>query len=98
MESLTYEDVFSAEEWRALTGNRKVVDHTVTINYPPGDYAGNENRYELDCDSCGYIGAVDSLQCAEATARLHDEFVAVLVTDYEVPAGQGSALPTREIW
>lgn len=60
--------------------------HAVTINYPPGDYAGNEDRYELECDSCGYIGAVDTLDVAEASARLHEEFVATLVANYEVSA------------
>ena len=82
----TYEDLFSIEEWERLTGNRKGVDHTVTINYPPGELEANENRYELDCDSCGHIGAVDTLQCAEASASLHEEFVAVPVANYEVPA------------
>ena len=82
----SYEDLFSIEEWETLTGDREVVDHTVTIEYPPGQYEGNENRYELDCDSCGHIGAVDTLECAEAVAKLHEEFVARLVTDCEVPA------------
>ena len=77
----TYEDLFSIEEWEHLTGNRKVADHTVTINYPPGEFEGNENRYELDCDSCGHIGAVDTLECAEATANLHEAFVATLVEE-----------------
>ena len=80
----TYEDLFSIEEWEALTGNRKVPDHTVTINYPPGELEGNENRYELDCDSCGHIGAVDTLECAQAASKLHETFVAVL--KMEVPA------------
>ena len=78
----TYEDLFSIEEWEALTGNRKVVDHTVTINYPPGEFEGNEDRYELDCDSCGHIGAVGTLDCAEAASKLHEALVAVP----EVPA------------
>ena len=85
-ETIGYEALFSAEEWDSLTGNRETVGHEVTINYPPGELEGNEDSYELDCESCGYIGAVESLQCAEATARLHEEFVAVLVGNYEVPA------------
>ena len=80
----TYEDLFSIEEWDALTGNRKVVDHTVTINYPPGEFEGNEHRYELDCDSCGHIGAVETLECAEAASKLHEAMVAMPLT--EVPA------------
>jgi hypothetical protein len=76
----SYEDLFSFEEWQALTGNRPPVLHTVTINYPPGDYAGNENRYELDCEACGLIGAVDTLECAKAAAKLHEAFVATIFT------------------
>ena len=85
-ETIGYEALFSPEEWDSLTGNREPVGHEVTINYPPGELEGNENLYELDCDSCGHIGALDTLDCAEASARLHEEFVAVLVTNYEVPA------------
>ncbi len=85
-ETIGYEALFSAEEWESLTGNRSGASHAVTINYPPGEFEGNEDSYELDCDSCGYIGAVETLQCAQASARLHEEFVAVLVANYEVPA------------
>ena len=81
-----YQDLFSPDEWDTLTGNRNTESHGVTINYPPGEFEGNENLYELDCDSCGHIGAVDTLACAEAVARLHEEFVAVLVASYGVPA------------
>jgi hypothetical protein len=81
-----YQDLFSPEEWDTLTGHRDTISHAVTINYPPGEFEGNENLYELDCDSCGHIGAVDTLECAEGVARLHEEFVATLVASYEVPA------------
>ena len=80
----TYEDLFSIEEWEVLTGNRKAINHTVTINYPPGEFEGNEDRYELDCDSCGPIGAVDTLRGAEAASKLHEALVAMPVA--EVPA------------
>ena len=80
----TYEDLFSIEEWEALTGNNKPASHIVTINYPPGEFEGNDNRYELNCDSCGHIGAVDTLECAQATAHLHEAFVATFIE--EVPA------------
>lgn len=80
----SYEDLFSFEEWQALTGRRDAISHAVTINYPPGEFEGNDNRYEIDCDSCGHIGAVESLECAEATANLHEAFVATLTS--EVPA------------
>jgi hypothetical protein len=87
----SYEDLFSPEEWDTLTGHRDTTSHAVTINSPPGEFEGNENRYELDCDSCGHIGAVDKFQCAEAVARLHEEFVAVLVLSYEVPNDESKA-------
>ncbi len=35
-------------------------EHEVAVCPPPGEYAGNEHRWELDCDVCGYIGAADS--------------------------------------
>lgn len=79
----SYEDLFSFEEWETLTGNHKPTSHTVTIECPPGQFEGNDNLYELDCDSCGHIGAVDTLECAEATANLHEIFVATLIE--EVP-------------
>ena len=85
-ETIGYEALFSPEEWDTLTGHRDTTSHAVTINYPPGEFEGNETRYELDCDSCGHIGAVDTLANAEALARLHEEFVAVLVANYEVQA------------
>lgn len=31
--------------------------HSVAVCPPPGEYAGNEDRWELDCDVCGYVGA-----------------------------------------
>lgn len=81
-----FTDSFTPAEWESLTGNRATRDHSVTIEYPPGHYAGNDDRYELDCDSCGYVGATDTLAQAEAVARLHEEFVATLVTSFEIPA------------
>ena len=84
--TIGYEALFSPEEWDSMTGNREAVGHEVTISYPPGELEGNEDLYELDCDSCGHIGALDTLECAEATARLHEEFVAVLVANFEIPA------------
>jgi len=60
--------------------------HDATILYPPGDYAGNEERYELECVTCDYIGSASSLEEAEAIARLHEAFVAVLIEQWELPA------------
>jgi hypothetical protein len=45
--------------------------HEVAVCPPPGEYAGNEDRWELDCDVCGYIGAADSEEEAWAIAESH---------------------------
>ncbi len=75
-ETIGYEALFSAEEWDDLADwdEPDPVDgpHKVTVWYPPGELAGNEERYELDCDVCGHIGAAQSLDEAEAQARLHE--------------------------
>lgn len=31
--------------------------HEVAVCAPPGEYDGNEDRWELDCDVCGYTGS-----------------------------------------
>lgn len=82
----SYADLFSFEEWEALTGHRTTTSHVVTIGYPPGQFEGNDHRYELDCDSCGHIGGVETLECAEPAAKLHEVFVASLLPNEEVPA------------
>jgi hypothetical protein len=40
--------------------------HDVTICDPPGQYEGNEDRLEVECDLCDYIGAADTKEEAEA--------------------------------
>ena len=58
--------------------------HEVTICDPPGQYEGNEDRFELECDVCDSIGAADTMEEAEAIARLHEAFVATLVEQWSV--------------
>ncbi|MGH2755126.1 MAG: hypothetical protein ACRDLB_11920 [Actinomycetota bacterium] len=48
--------------------------HEVTIYDPPGQHAGNEDRFELECDRCGDIGVADTEQEAQALAKLHRTF------------------------
>jgi hypothetical protein len=85
-ESIGYEDLFSPEEWDAIRsgewsgpddcGSSKEGEpdtkHSVFIGYPPGQYEGNEECFELECDVCDYIGAADNLDEAETQARLHE--------------------------
>lgn len=59
--------------------------HDVTIYPPPGEHEGNEDRYELGCARCEYLGSADTFADAEAIARLHEGFVALLVDRWEVP-------------
>jgi hypothetical protein len=53
--------------------------HTCVIFDPPGQHAGDEDRYDVECDDCGFIASADSHAEAEAMVRLHEQFVAVLV-------------------
>ena len=61
---------------RGTDGRRS---HEVTIWFPPGEAAGNETKYELECNLCGVIGAVRGRELADVLARLHEKFVSVLV-------------------
>lgn len=96
-ETIGYEALFSAEEWDSIMsgdwtppddwGSSKEVEslkHSVFIASPPGQYEGNEERFELECDVCDYIGAADSSEEAQAIARLHEAFVATLVENWSV--------------
>jgi hypothetical protein len=58
--------------------------HDVTICDPPGQYQGNEDRFALECNICESIGAADTMEEAEAIARLHEAFVATLVEQWSV--------------
>ena len=48
--------------------------HQVFIQFPPGDHAGNEERFELYCDSCTYIGATENEKLAAVRAEMHTDF------------------------
>lgn len=47
--------------------------HEVSVCPPPGEYAGNEDRWELDCDVCGYIGSGATEAEASKMAGRHSE-------------------------
>ncbi|MDP9069305.1 MAG: hypothetical protein M3N53_13305 [Actinomycetota bacterium] len=88
-ETIGYEALFSREEWDSLELAEEADGgaddrHGVTIWYPPGEFAGNEARHELECKRCGYIGAADGADEAEVMARLHESFVATLVESWSV--------------
>jgi len=97
-ETIGYEALFSAEEWDSVmagewsgpddSGSPKEgiseTKHSVFVASPPGQYEGNEKRFELECDVCEYIGAAESSEQAHAIARLHEAFVATLVEKWSV--------------
>ncbi len=97
-ETIGYEALFSAEEWDAIRsgdwsgpegwGSSKEGEpntkHSVFVANPPGTYEGNEERFELECDVCDYIGAADTAEEAQAIARLHEAFVATLAEKWTV--------------
>jgi hypothetical protein len=59
--------------------------HACVIFDPPGQHEGDEDRYDVECDDCGWIAAADSHAEAQAIARLHENFVAVLVDAWALP-------------
>jgi hypothetical protein len=97
-ETIGYEALFSPEEWAELedagwvlkgggddpSSRRPERSHRVAVAFPPGEYEGNEHRYELECDVCDYVGAADTMEEAQAIARLHEAFVATLVENWSV--------------
>ena len=96
-ETIGYEALFSSEEWAEMdfadlsdlqdwdsSEEGESRKHTVFVAYPPGQYEGNEERFELECDVCDYIGAADTLEEGQAIARLHEAFVATLVEKWSV--------------
>ena len=56
-------------------GSEPDAKHSVFVANPPGELAGNEDRYELECDVCGHIGAANTQEEAQALAILHGVFV-----------------------
>jgi hypothetical protein len=98
-ETIGYEALFSAEErdairsgdwsdiaddWGSPKEGVPSVKHSVFVANPPGTYEGNEDRYELECDVCDFLGAADTSEEAQAIARLHEAFVATLVDNWSV--------------
>lgn len=47
---------------------------------------GDTLRYSLDCDLCGYIGTVATMEAADNVARLHEDFVAPLLKAWSLPS------------
>ena len=65
-------------------GEKAEPSHEVMIYDPPGQYAGNEDKFEIECELCGTVGTAASEDEANAIARLHTSFVATLVEKFEV--------------
>lgn len=59
--------------------------HTSRVFDPPGQHEGDEERFDVDCDLCGWIAAAAAVEETEALALLHEQFVAVLVANSEIP-------------
>ena len=94
-EALGYDSLFSPEEWDAIERadwSAFPVDdelgreprHVARVFGPPGQYAGNEARFEVECDVCGDVGAGGTQEEADAIALLHEAFGAVIVESQEV--------------
>ena len=88
-ETLGYDSLFSPEEWDAIERadwSAFPVDelglepkHVARVFGPPGQYADNEGRFEIECDVCGDVGAGGTQDEADAIALLHEAFGAVIV-------------------
>jgi hypothetical protein len=94
-ETLGYDSLFSPEEWDAIERadwSQFPVDdelglepkHVARVFGPPGQYAGNETCFEIECDVCGDVGAGDTQEEADAIALLHEALGAVIVESQEV--------------
>ncbi len=93
----SYREFFTAEEWDEMEASGWVLkegwddpstrpqqSHRVFIGFPPGEHEGNQDRFELECDVCGHVGAAETIDEAQAIARLHEAFVARLVENWSV--------------
>ena len=49
------------------------------------DRGGLEEGLAVECDVCGLIATVVTGEEAEAVARLHEKFIAVLVKRWQIP-------------
>ncbi|MBA2312952.1 MAG: hypothetical protein H0V97_09170 [Actinobacteria bacterium] len=96
-ETIGYEALFSSREWNAmLTDDWSLLDDEADLEFS-GSSCGEEDEvahqvrayqrgtaFEAECEACGRIGAADSIEQAEAIARLHEAFVATLVESWSV--------------
>ena len=48
--------------------------HTVTVWDLPGELAENAGKHELECNTCGVIGAIENDELASKLAELHADF------------------------
>ena len=97
-ETIGYESFFSTEEWDAIEsdtyfdvmaeaelefgsvspqGKEAEEQHTVSVYEQP-------TGFEIECELCGTIGEARTDQEAASIKRLHESFVATLVTKFEV--------------
>ncbi len=83
-------DLIEDEELELAFGDQapdgEAVDgiHSCTIYDPPGELAGNDNRFEIECERCGLVGAADNRIEAKAISRLHEAFVATLADKWTI--------------
>lgn len=93
-ETLGYDSLFSPEEWDAIERADwstfpvddefgRAPKHVARVFGPPGQYAGNEESFEIECDACGDVGAGGTQEEADAIALLHEAFGAVMVESAE---------------
>lgn len=73
-ETIGYEALFSPDEWDSLEDWEPDPDqpHKVMVCYTACEFEGDDDRYEVKCDVCGYISAEDSLFEAKNLATLHE--------------------------
>jgi hypothetical protein len=53
--------------------------HRCRVVERPDQHERAHERFEVECDLCGWVTAADTLEEGDAIARLHEQFVAVLV-------------------
>ena len=63
-----------ASELRPQTAEIQGQDHEVTVWDLPAELAGNEGLHELECETCGVIGAIQDPELAQKIATLHTDF------------------------
>lgn len=60
--------------------------HTSRVFDPRSRHEGDDRGYEIECDYWGWIAAADNRRHADVLARLHEEFVTVVMDGWEVPS------------